>query len=227
MVKFKSYKHKEVGMRNTIRLFGLGFAILTCSIGYADDDALRDLGSTAKPGEVVKWDGSQWQNAHDNVGVDAVTVTNGLIASTTNGVVTISAALAGSGTSNKIARVDHGHVFAPPIGTVSAWMKSMPNTPPLPDGWVECNGQVLSDQFSPYNGQIILNLNGAGGTTQRFLRGATVSGGVGGADNITLGHSSNDSKEHFEKYPNQAGYNNHSFNNKPPYCEVVWIMRVK
>lgn len=59
-----------------------------------------------------------------------------------------------------------------PIGTIQAWHKSFPNTPALPTGWVECNGQVLADTGSPYNGQTIPNLNGG----ERFLRGSATSG---------------------------------------------------
>jgi hypothetical protein len=59
-----------------------------------------------------------------------------------------------------------------PIGTILAWHKNMPNTPALPFGFVECNGQVLNDAASPYNAKTIPNLNGEG----RFLRGASQSG---------------------------------------------------
>ncbi len=59
-----------------------------------------------------------------------------------------------------------------PIGTILAWHKNFPKTPPLSYGWVECNGQVLDDTNSPYNGQTIPNLNGEA----RFLRGSSVSG---------------------------------------------------
>lgn len=50
----------------------------------------------------------------------------------------------------------------PPIGSVLAWLKSLgtTHTPSLPDGWVECNGQTLSDSDSPYNGDTIPDLNG-------------------------------------------------------------------
>lgn len=66
------------------------------------------------------------------------------------------------------------------------WHKSMPSTPQsLPTGWVECNGQILSDGGSVYNGQVIPNLNGAaaganspGQSTKEamFLRGDQISG---------------------------------------------------
>ncbi len=59
-----------------------------------------------------------------------------------------------------------------PIGSIEAFHKSMPATPTLPWGWVECNGQVLADAESPYNGQTMPLLNSNG----QFLRGSAVSG---------------------------------------------------
>ncbi len=59
-----------------------------------------------------------------------------------------------------------------PIGSIIPWHKSIPGVPPLPDGWVECNGQVLEATGSPLHGQVIPDLNASG----RFLRGATESG---------------------------------------------------
>lgn len=55
-------------------------------------------------------------------------------------------------------------------------------TPQLPDGWVECDGSVLSDSDSPYDGETIPDLNGG----NRFLRGNSTSGGTGGASSTTL-----------------------------------------
>lgn len=59
-----------------------------------------------------------------------------------------------------------------PIGSIIPWHKSIPGVPALPDGWVECNGQVLEATGSPLHGQVIPDLNASG----RFLRGATESG---------------------------------------------------
>lgn len=59
-----------------------------------------------------------------------------------------------------------------PIGSIVAWHKDLFGTSALPDGWVECNGQTLSDPDSPFVGQTIPDLNGEG----RFLRGGTSSG---------------------------------------------------
>lgn len=67
-----------------------------------------------------------------------------------------------------------------PVGCVGAFLKTFTNTPTLPDGYVECNGQILSDSQSVYDGVEIPNLNGNSGGTQRFIRCSTVSGGTGG-----------------------------------------------
>lgn len=59
-----------------------------------------------------------------------------------------------------------------PVGTVMSWLKDYTNTPALASGWVECNGQTLSDGDSVYNGQVIPDLNG----DAQFLYGKTTSG---------------------------------------------------
>ncbi|HNR87503.1 MAG TPA: hypothetical protein PKM65_04115 [Spirochaetota bacterium] len=74
----------------------------------------------------------------------------------------------------------------PPIGTIHAWHKNLYTSPPaLPAGWVECNGQVLADAESPFNGKTIPNLNGdvsgadSPGISRKdrmFIRGGTASG---------------------------------------------------
>jgi hypothetical protein len=123
-----------------------------------------------------------------------------------------------------------------PIGGIVAWLKSYANTPALPPGWVEPNGQVLNDAESVYNGQTLPDLNGG----NRFLRGNAASGETGGA--ATHSHSVSGTTG----YPSQcepatteigavaAQYHRHDFSatttaeiNLPPYYNVVWIMRVK
>jgi len=66
-----------------------------------------------------------------------------------------------------------------PVGTINSWAKNIPGMPQLPEGWVECNGQILNDSLSPLNGQIIPDLNGH----NRFLRGNSTSGDIGGTAN--------------------------------------------
>ncbi len=72
-----------------------------------------------------------------------------------------------------------------PVGTIMAWLKSLLHTPAtLPDNWVECDGSVLSDGDSPYDGDTLPDLNGG-----EFMRGNSTSGGTGGADTINLAHN--------------------------------------
>ena len=133
-----------------------------------------------------------------------------------------------------------------PIGSVVAWLKSLTNTPSLPDGWVECNGQTISDAESVYDGVTIPDLNASAGTA-RFLRGATTSGSTGGSEthkhqwfDYTGSDSGGFALEH--------SYRNHTWNSAgslievddsnvdfytstvsalPSYYSVVWIMRIK
>lgn len=117
-----------------------------------------------------------------------------------------------------------------PVGSIIAWAKSIPSVPELPEGWVECNGQALSDPESPLNGQVIPDLNGSTGT-QRFLRGSTASGATGG----TEAHKHIISNPN--KYANIASANPGWAAGSPPsmstvstlpsYYEVVWIIKTK
>jgi len=103
--------------------------------------------------------------------------------------------------------------------------------PSINDGWVECNGQTLSDADSVYNGQTIPDLNG----DNRFLRGNSTSGGTGGVETLDLSHThSVNWRYEFDTYPEaylatsiNANTAFSATNNKPPYYEIVWIMRVK
>lgn len=73
-----------------------------------------------------------------------------------------------------------------PVGAVIAWNKTprdlngeIVRTLPLPDGWVECNGQILSDTASPLQGTLIPDMNGATDTfggRGLFVRGGRYSG---------------------------------------------------
>ena len=115
---------------------------------------------------------------------------------------------------------------AAPIGSMQAWLKNFPGVPPLSDGWVECNGQVLNDPASPMNGQALPNPNGQ----QRFLRGAASSGGTGGAG--THSHTftgitdvRNDSQGAFGFGTNTPVTDDAS--SLPDYYEVVWIVKVR
>jgi hypothetical protein len=119
-----------------------------------------------------------------------------------------------------------------PIGGLSAWLKSFPNTPPLQPEYVECNGQTINDPGSPYNGLNVPDLNGAQGGVPVFLRGANASGGTGGNEthshglplNINGGTVATDSDVTVFAPGN---YTSDPASIFPPYYEVVWVMRVR
>jgi len=106
------------------------------------------------------------------------------------------------------------------------------STPELPDNWLECNGQTISDADSPMNGAILPDMNSG---AQRFLRGATGSGGTGGSESHThtitsdtntgnvlnSGGSAAPWKDH-----NHGGATG-SYSTLPTYYESVWIVRIK
>ncbi len=144
--------------------------------------------------------------------------------------------------------------MAPPIGAIIAWNKNGTGVPALPSGWVECNGQTLSDGASPLNNTVIPNLNSGanstfGGTTNagRYLRGATSSGSFQNdvLPSIYLEQSASDQGSNGGNYladgtsSNYAPwiknyYSNDSFRGRftdrevrPLSYTVVWIMRVK
>ncbi len=125
-----------------------------------------------------------------------------------------------------------------PVGTIIAWVKSFPNTPPLPDNFIECNGQILNDPASPYNGLSMPNLN----TDHRFLRGSVTSGTTGGNETLALqlekggGGNSLTTITGCSQYivtntcdtgPSRVRINLPNTDYKPPYYEVVWILRIK
>ena len=110
-----------------------------------------------------------------------------------------------------------------PVGGVIAWMKSIPKTPALPEGWVECNGQEILDAKSPYHKATAPNLNGSGGTARRFLRGGAESGAVGGSE--THSHGGLRSQKYgTQRKPVGAPI---QVSHLPPFYNVVWIMRIR
>jgi len=121
-----------------------------------------------------------------------------IIKNINTGVLTISGSIEGSSQivlrqRESVELISNGSTWVvtssfqpvPPIGSIIAWHKDFANTPSLPYGWVECNGQTLNDPASPYHNQVIPNLNGdpnganSPGLNEKagmFLRGGTTSG---------------------------------------------------
>jgi hypothetical protein len=139
---------------------------------------------------------------------------------------------------NRIIYADSG--VQVPIGGIIPWAKTITGTPTLPTGWMECDGSTVSDAESPINGQAVPNLN----STQRFLRGASTSGGTGGADTVAHTHAvsgttgSNAGQQNYVSAgTTSAGIHTHTFSatsgaasdeqNMPAYYQVVFIIRIK
>jgi len=126
-----------------------------------------------------------------------------------------------------------------PIGGIVAWAKTLSGVSNLAEGWVECDGSVLIDALSPLNGQTIPDLNG----DNRFLRGEATSGGEGGDENMSAHTHTRKvatiSSEGFGSAgvqgtnvwtSNVAGNSSGTGGtdeNRPPFYNVVWIMRVR
>lgn len=134
-----------------------------------------------------------------------------------------------------------------PIGGITAWAKSFTNVPALPDGWLECDGSVISDSDSPLNGQTLPDLNG----DNRFLRGNSTSGTTGGSATHSLTTAELAAHTHAVNIPNGTGGtgvyaeqsvdtsgpgisetsgstgSGEAHNNEPQYYNIVWIMRIK
>lgn len=72
-----------------------------------------------------------------------------------------------------------------PVGAIIWWHKDLAGTPALPANFVECNGQVLSDADSVYNGATIPDINGGA----RFIRGSATSGTLQAADAVVPNHT--------------------------------------
>lgn len=88
-----------------------------------------------------------------------------------------------AGTKSNIQKIISGESYIDimPIGTIINWHRDLMGTSApleMPLGWVECNGQTLSDPESVLNGKVIPNLNSEG----RFLRGGNTSGNMQAMD---------------------------------------------
>ncbi len=89
-----------------------------------------------------------------------------------------------------------------PIGSIVAWHKAPAGTPGLPENFVECSGQTLIGSGSPYDGQVIPDLNG----DSRHLEGSATSGTETAATVAASGAGGD-------------GF--------PDTFTVVWVMRIK
>jgi hypothetical protein len=125
-----------------------------------------------------------------------------------------------------------------PVGVILPWLKTMTGTPQtLPPEFAECDGQLIDDRDSPFHTLALPNLNGE----NRFLRGNATSGGTGGADThahsistATQGPSATTTAASgvgvtvpTSTHTHNTNFNSQTADGKPPYYNVVWIIRIK
>ncbi|KKM61308.1 hypothetical protein LCGC14_1533050 [marine sediment metagenome] len=140
-----------------------------------------------------------------------------------------------------------------PIGSIVAWAKTLAGVPALPAGWVQCDGQVLSDADSLLDGTTIPDLNG----NNQFMRGNSTSGATGGSETMAHTHTipgllfeddlqvdnsslvTTASGDDADVVITSSGVGvgtdiarlttsgASNAENRPPFYNVVWIMRIK
>lgn len=118
----------------------------------------------------------------------------------------------------------------------------------VPNNFKACDGTQVSDAESPIDGETVPDLN----TGNRFLRGNTSTGGVGGSAQVSLSlselpshsHSYTDYTTHpitvayansidFDHYTDSGSINSGSaggsgsHENQPQYVDMIFIIRVK
>lgn len=192
--------------------------------------------------------GAIWMNGNGFVGIGSSN-TSPTVTLDVNGSIRVrgltTAGVVQSDASGNLTVSNFGVV---PIGSIIAWHGSYTHTPSLPSGWVQCNGQTLSDAASVYNGQVIPDLNASvGGDISRFLRGSTTSGTMQAQDVQPHNHTVTSNGNLIAQNPstilsggfsgggNYANTGNGSVtvNNstgsetRPANMSVIWIMRVK
>jgi hypothetical protein len=149
-------------------------------------------------------------------------------------VAEVGLALTGFGHSVDIS---FASIAQPPIGAIIAWHRNATlNVPSLPANWVACSGGVFNDPESPLNGMTLPNLNDGD-----FLRGATQSGGGGGAathiHNFSAAAtisaeaagavSGADIGVSLDSHDHPVVGSTDPESSLPPYFEVLWIIRIK
>ncbi|MCP4134981.1 MAG: tail fiber protein [bacterium] len=83
-----------------------------------------------------------------------------------------------------------------PVGSIVAWHKNFGSGATIPAGWIECDGSIINDGQSIYNGETVPDLNSSG----RFMRGGAISGVL-----------QNDATDVNGLYMNSTGSHSHSF----------------
>ena len=97
----------------------------------------------------------------------------------------------------RIMIVITGTPSGPPVGTIVAWHRDLatPGIISLPSGWIECNGQQVSDPDSPFHGKSVPKLN----AEKRFLRGGDTSGVLQDATRVAVVVETNENELFFNR----------------------------
>ena len=96
-----------------------------------------------------------------------------------------------------------------PVGTVIDWWRPSDSTTSLPEGFVVCDGSVVSDTESPYDGKAVPNL------TDTFVRGVTDVNNIGqSGGSINHSHTTDINHDHASEnvLTSNAGSHNHVTN---------------
>lgn len=198
-------------------------------------------------GAIIPWAKTFQATSETNSGTTTATTANKLVdtGGTPNFVATISIGQVIHNTTDDtftyVTAVDSNSVLSVNNDIfISGENYTIYKTPFLSDAWAECDGTVLSDSDSPYNGATLPDMN----STQGFARGNISSGGTGGGDNTTLTVANLAAHTHGLVGDSGAGSgikktggggsfatnstgSGTSFTNLPVYYEIVWIIRVK
>lgn len=174
-------------MKKTITILALSVTIFT----QAQNVGINSIGAAANPSALLDVDATPNNDKGVLLPRVALTAANNPapVASPAVSLIVYNTATAGTPPNNVVPGfyywegtkwIPFGASSSVPVGSIIAWHKSFANTPALPSGWVECNGQTLINPASPYNGQVIPNLNSdtqdGSANSGMFLRGASTSG---------------------------------------------------
>lgn len=145
-----------------------------------------------------------------------------------------------SGTGIASSPMNTNFTYLPPVGCVLPWLKSFTGVPgTLPEGYLECDGSVISDAESPLDGETLPDLNG----DNQFLYGNSTSGSTKTEDFMpshthnqgslkfatNAGNANADDTASFNSYSGNISGNTGSASAGTAWegYSVVWIMRIK
>lgn len=118
-----------------------------------------------------------------------------------------------------------------PLGSIIPFDDSYIDAGVLPTGWVWCDGSIINDNLSPFDGELSPALNGTTDENKRFLIGASGVEGtgteVGSKSHV---HSQVESGRTYYDDDDINGYDENWLednSNIPKYYEIKYIMRVR